>query len=73
MSKKRKNRHHGSSIDDFLKEEGVLDEMRAVAIKEVIAWQLQKAVKERKLSKNAPWGQTLMRGRDSGRRPRKRV
>ena len=52
MSKKRRNRHHGSTVDDFLKEEGVLEEMRAVAIKEVIAWQLQKAMKEKKLSKN---------------------
>jgi antitoxin HicB len=52
MSKKRRNRHHGSSIDDLLKEEGVLDEMQAVAVKEVIAWQLQRAMKEKKLSKN---------------------
>jgi DNA-binding Xre family transcriptional regulator len=52
MSKKRKNPHIGSSLDDFLREEGVLEEMQAVAIKEVIAWQLQKAMKERKLSKN---------------------
>jgi DNA-binding Xre family transcriptional regulator len=52
MSKKRKNPHIGSTLDDFLREEGVLEEMQAVAIKEVIAWQLQKAMKERKLSKN---------------------
>lgn len=51
MSKKR-NRHHGSTIDDFLKQEGVLEEMQAGAIKEVIAWQLAKAMKEKKLSKN---------------------
>ena len=50
MSKKRRHRHHGSSVDDFLREEGVLEEMQAVAIKEVIAWQLQKAMKEKKLS-----------------------
>ena len=43
MSKKRRNRHHGSSVDDFLKEEGVLEKMKAVAIKEVTAWQLRKA------------------------------
>ena len=52
MSKKRRNRHHGSNIDDFLKEEGVLEQFQAAAIKEVIAWQIQKAMKERKLSKN---------------------
>ena len=50
--KKKKNPHHGSTLDDFLKEEGVLEEFRAAAVKEVIAWQIAKAMKERKLSKN---------------------
>jgi antitoxin HicB len=45
------NRHKGSSIDDFLKEEGVFEEFQARAVKEVIAWQLAQAMKERKLSK----------------------
>lgn len=45
------NRHRGSGIDDFLKEEGVLEEFQARAVKEVIAWQLGEAMKERKLSK----------------------
>jgi len=45
------NRHKGSSIDDFLKAEGVLEEFQARAVKEVIAWQLEQAMKERKLSK----------------------
>jgi len=48
MSKK----HMGSSIDDFLKEEGIFDEAQAQAIKEVVAWQLAKAMKERKISKS---------------------
>ena len=52
MSKKKRNRHHGSSIDSFLEEEGVLEPFQAIAIKEVIAWQVQKAMKERRLSKN---------------------
>ncbi len=43
---------HGSSLDSFLEEEGTLEEFRAVAIKEVIAWQIQEAMKARKLSKN---------------------
>ena len=52
MAKRRMaNRHKGSSIDDFLKEEGVLEEFQARAVKEVIAWQLAQAMKERKLSK----------------------
>jgi antitoxin HicB len=43
MSKKRKNRkkHVGSSIDDFLKEEGIFEEAQAQAVKEVVAWQLR--------------------------------
>ena len=45
-------RHMGSSIDDFLKEEGVFEEAQAQAIKEVVAWQLAEAMKEQKISKN---------------------
>jgi predicted XRE-type DNA-binding protein len=45
------NKHKGSSIDDFLKEEGVYEEFQARAVKEVIAWQLGQAMKEQKLSK----------------------
>lgn len=45
------NKHMGSSIDEFLKEEGVLEEFQARTIKEVIAWQLDQAMKEHKLSK----------------------
>jgi antitoxin HicB len=48
---KRVNKHRGSGIDDFLKEEGVLEEFQARAVKEVIAWQLGAAMKERNLSK----------------------
>jgi antitoxin HicB len=43
---------HGSRLDDFLKDEGVLEEFQATAIKEVIAWQIQQAMAEKKLSKN---------------------
>jgi predicted XRE-type DNA-binding protein len=52
MTKKKRNRHHGSSVDDLLRDEGVLEQFQAAAIKEVIAWQIQEAMKERKLSKN---------------------
>jgi antitoxin HicB len=48
MSKK----HMGSSIDDFLKEEGVYEEAQAQAIKEVVAWQLAEAMKKKKISKH---------------------
>jgi len=46
------NQHRGSSLDGFLEEQGVLAEFQAKAIKEVIAWQLAEAMKERKLSKS---------------------
>jgi predicted XRE-type DNA-binding protein len=45
------NRHIGSGIDDLLHEEGVLEEFQAKAIKEVIAWQLEQAMKDRNISK----------------------
>ncbi len=51
VEKQTANRHMGSSIEDFLKEEGVFEEFQARAVKEVIAWQLGQAMKERKLSK----------------------
>jgi len=51
MSGKRK-KHMGSSIDDFLKEEGIFEEAQAQAVKEVVAWQLDEAMKKRKISKN---------------------
>ena len=42
----------GSSIDDFLKTEGIFEEAQAEAIKEVVAWQLAEAMKQQKISKN---------------------
>jgi antitoxin HicB len=48
MSKK----HMGSRIDDFLKKEGIFEEAQALAVKEVVAWQLAEAMKKRKISKS---------------------
>jgi antitoxin HicB len=45
-------KHMGSSIDDFLKEEGIFDETQAQAVKEVVAWQLADAMKTKKISKS---------------------
>ena len=47
MSKK----NLGSSIDDFLRKENIFDEAQAQAIKEVVAWQLGRAMKRKKISK----------------------
>ena len=40
------NPHIGSSFEDFLKEEGIYDEVTAHAVKRVIAWQIERAMKE---------------------------
>jgi antitoxin HicB len=47
------NIHRGPTLDSLLEEEGVLAEFQAKAIKEVIAWQLAEAMKDRKISKTA--------------------
>ncbi len=48
MSKK----NMGSSVDDFLRDEGIFEEAQAQAVKEVVAWQLAEAMKKKKISKN---------------------
>ena len=54
MRQKQKNiDHSGSSFDDFLREEGTLEEAEAVAIKRVIAWQLQQEMQRKRISKKA--------------------
>ena len=47
----KRSKHIGSSLDDFLKDEGILEETRAVALKEAVAWQVQKAMEKEKISK----------------------
>ncbi len=46
-----KNKHRGSSFDDFLKEEGLFEECNAEAIKRVLSFQLEKELKKQKLTK----------------------
>ena len=50
MTKKKKGRI-GSSFDDFLKEQGIYEEVTARAIKRVIARQLGALMKEQGISK----------------------
>lgn len=45
------SKHIGSSLDDFLKEEGIYEETQALAIKEVVAWQLAEAMEKQSLTK----------------------
>ena len=51
-TKMKRHPRHGSTLDGCLQSEGVLEEFQATAIKEVIAWQLQKAMADQNLSKN---------------------
>ena len=47
-----KSKHIGSSFEDFLKEDGKSDEINAIAIKRVLAWQLEEAMQQDNMSKN---------------------
>lgn len=55
--KARKSRnkvnHSGSTFDSFLEHEGIRDEVEAVAIKRVIAWQFEQAMREQRKTKQA--------------------
>jgi antitoxin HicB len=44
-------KHLGSSLDDFLAEEGRLTEAEAIATKRVLAFQIAKLMEEQQLSK----------------------
>jgi antitoxin HicB len=46
-----KSKNLGSNFDDFLKEEGILEETQAAAMKRVLAYQIQKIMKEKGLTK----------------------
>ncbi|MEH2294722.1 helix-turn-helix domain-containing protein [Nostoc sp.] len=48
-----KNPYVGSSLDDLLEEEGTLEEINLIAAKRVMAWQISKAMEEKKLNKAA--------------------
>ena len=43
----------GGTFDDWLKEEGLHEEVTTAAIKRVLAWQLEQAMKEGKITKSA--------------------
>ena len=49
--KKRRSAKGLKALDDFLVEEGTRAEFQAVAIKEVLAWQIEKAMKAQGLSR----------------------
>jgi antitoxin HicB len=55
--KPEKNRkqldHNGSTFDSFLEEQGLREQVEAVAIKRVLAWQFQQAMRRQQKTKQA--------------------
>jgi len=49
----KRTNHSGSTFDSLLDEYGIREEVEAVAIKRVLAWQLSKAMQEQKRTKQA--------------------
>jgi antitoxin HicB len=47
------NPHVGSDFDDFMKEEGLYDEAQTVAVKRVLAFQLERDMQKARLTKAA--------------------
>jgi antitoxin HicB len=45
--------HTGSTFDSFLEEEGIREEVEAIAIKRVLAWQLEQEMKRQQKTKQA--------------------
>lgn len=48
--KKRKISHQGSTFESFLKEQGIFEEVKAAAIKQVIALRVQREMERNNLS-----------------------
>jgi antitoxin HicB len=46
-----RNPHIGTAFSDFLKDEGLYDEVTAHAIKRVLAWQIEQAMETQGLTK----------------------
>src|SRR3984957_5590857 len=45
--------HSGSTFDSFLEEEGIRGEVEAIAVKRVLAWQLERAMQKQRKTKLA--------------------
>jgi len=49
---RKQDKHLGSSFNDFLEEEGLLEEAESVAAKRVFVFQLEKELKKQKIRKD---------------------
>src|SRR4051812_10304420 len=52
-STKNLNPHKGGNFAEFLKEEGIYDEVVSRAEKEILAWKIEEAMKEKKMTVTA--------------------
>ena len=50
---RKKVDHSGSTFDSFLEQEGIREEVEALAIKRVLAWQLEQAMRRQQKTKQA--------------------
>jgi DNA-binding Xre family transcriptional regulator len=48
-----KKKNIGSKLDDFLREESLLEESTAIAVKRVIAWQIEREMEKQNLTKTS--------------------
>jgi antitoxin HicB len=48
---KFKTKHMGTRLEDWLSEEGILEEATVAAVKSVIAWQLGEEMRKKKITK----------------------
>lgn len=48
---RKRTDHSGSTFDSFLEQEGIREEVEAVAIKRVLAWQLEQAMQKQQKTK----------------------
>jgi len=48
----KRNPHVGSTLDDFLREDGSYDAVQAIAVKRVLAFQLEESMKKARLTKS---------------------
>lgn len=53
MKAKKRNSQTGSTFDSFLEEEGIREEVEAVAVKRVLAWQFAEAMRKKRKTKQA--------------------
>ena len=48
---KRKNKHHGSSLEEFLQQDGILEEVQAAALKRALALKVADLMKKHRVKK----------------------